>query len=84
MRFTVVWRTLAQQQLAQCWITSPDRNAVTAAAASIDAALQRDPLNIGESRSGAERIAFFDPLWVQFEVSEPDRLVTVIDIWSAS
>jgi hypothetical protein len=60
----------------------PNRNAVTAAAAAIDAALQRDPLNVGESRSGSMRIAYFDPLWVQFEFSEPDRFVTVIDIWS--
>jgi hypothetical protein len=82
MRFTVVWRSLAQQQLAQEWIASPDRNAITAAAAAIDSALQRDPLNVGESRSNAERLAFFPPLWVLFEVSVPDRLVTVLDIWS--
>jgi hypothetical protein len=82
MKFTVAWRTLPQRQLAQRWLIGPDRNAITAAAAGIDAALQRDPLNVGESRSGIERIAFFDPLWVQFEVSEPDRLVTVVAIWS--
>jgi hypothetical protein len=83
MIFTVVWRSLAQGHLAHLWLTSPDRNAITAASAAIDAALKRDPLNVGESRSGAERLALFPPLWVQFSVSEPDRTVTVLDVWRA-
>jgi hypothetical protein len=83
MIFTVVWRSLAQNQLAQLWLNGPDRNAITAAAAAIDAALKRDPLSVGESRSGGERLAFFDPLWVQFAVSQSDRMVTVLDIWHA-
>jgi hypothetical protein len=75
MTFTVVWRPSAQQLLAQIWLSGPDRNAITAASAAIDFALKRDPLNVGESRGGVERLALFRPLWVHFSVSEPDRTV---------
>jgi hypothetical protein len=79
----VLWHPSSQQQLAQIWVTGPDRNAITIAAAAIDSALKRDPLNVGDPRSGAERVAFFPPLWVHFSVSEPDRMVTVLDVWRA-
>jgi hypothetical protein len=35
---------------------------------------------VGESRGGAERIAFEPPLRILFRVSEPDRRVEVLDV----
>jgi hypothetical protein len=47
IRFTVVWSEPANDRLAILWMNAPDRNAVTAAANTIDAALASDPLRNG-------------------------------------
>jgi hypothetical protein len=81
MKYTVVWKPAAEQQLAQLWISAPDRAEVTAAANAIDAVLSQDPLAQGEARSDGERIFFVEPLAVLFRVADPDRLVTVLAVW---
>ena len=81
MRYTVVWMPRAEQRLAQLWLDASDRPALTRSADTLDAALARDPLNLGESRLGPVRVAFEGVLGILFEVSEPDRLVSVLDIW---
>jgi len=78
--YTVVWKPSAQRKLAQLWTTGPDRQAITDAANRIDALLKRDPLALGESRSGGVRVYFEPPLIVEFRVSEPDRLVEVLRV----
>jgi hypothetical protein len=67
--------------LAQLWLDASDRRAGADAADTLDAALTVDPLNLGESRLGPVRVAFEGVLGILFEVSEPDRLVTVLDVW---
>jgi hypothetical protein len=77
MNYTVLWRPLAEQQLAQLWMSAADRNEVALAANAIDALLRRDPQSRGESRSGSTRILFVPPLTALFVVNEPDRIVYV-------
>jgi hypothetical protein len=80
MRFTVTWKPLAQGDLASLWTDADpgDRQAITEAASVIDTELAVDPDSLGESRPGGRRILFVPPLVVIFEVSEPDRMVSVL------
>jgi hypothetical protein len=80
MRYTVVYKPSAEQELAQSWMAAPDRQAVTEAANRVDALLATDPLGCGESRSGATRVLFEPPLMVFYEVREEDRLVEVLKV----
>lgn len=80
MNFTVIWVVHAQDQLAEIWMAATDRNAVTAASYRLDQQLADDPLNLGESRGGIERIAFEPPLRILFRVLEPDRRVEVHEV----
>ena len=78
MNYRVDWEPLAEQELAAIWNAAPDRNAVTAAASSLDRLLAHDPLRLGESRtSSVHRIAYHDILGVEYEVVEDDKLVIV-------
>lgn len=77
MNYTVVWLPSAEQALADLWTRGPDRDAVTAAANTVDSVLRRDPLRVGESRLGGHRILFMPPLMILYEVQELDRVVTV-------
>ena len=43
--------------------------------------LQREGPAAGESREGEFRVLFEIPLAVKFSVEEPDRAVTVTDVW---
>jgi hypothetical protein len=42
-RYTVVWLERSQDQLAQIWVNSSDRQAITEAANNIDSELANDP-----------------------------------------
>jgi hypothetical protein len=81
MKFTVVWRPIALNRLAELWTKSADRGAVARASDAIDALLADDPHSQGESRSGAIRILIVIPLGVLFKISDPDCLVTVLKVW---
>jgi hypothetical protein len=81
MNFTVEWTDPTQQDLAALWVAGPDRNAITAAANAIDAALARDPLAQGESRRGSTRVMFHAPLGVYYNVNQTTRTVTVWAVW---
>jgi plasmid stabilization system protein ParE len=81
MRYQVDWLPTAEQALADIWNHASDQAAVTAAADAIDAALERNPLTLGESRSGKARIVFAPPLAVVYEVDAANRQVTVFGVW---
>jgi len=68
MKWTVLWLRSVEEDLATLWTNAPDRGEIAAAADAIDAALQRDPEALGESRGGVTRIAFHKPLAVLFDV----------------
>ena len=85
MSYEVVWGPRAEGMLATAWLDASDRNAVTYAAAGLDAQLADDPLRLGESRkSSVHRVAYFTPLGVEFEVVEDDKRVIVQGVFTIS
>lgn len=81
MKYTVVWKPEAEEELARMWNEAQDRRELTAAANAIDRLLRTSPQDQGESRSGATRIMFVHPLGVIYDVEEQDRLVSVLSVW---
>jgi hypothetical protein len=81
MKYTVVYRPSAENQLAELWTSGLDRQAIARAADEIDARLGTNPHLEGESRSETTRILFVEPLAVLYEVSEADRMVYVLKAW---
>ena len=80
MKFTVTYRPVAESKLAAMWMNDPNRTLIAQAADAIDALLEKDPLAVGESRSGNERIIFYEPLAVLYEVDEDAHEVHVLSI----
>lgn len=75
--FTVVWWEYAQSRLAELWILSADKQAITHAAAEIDRRLATDPESCIESNhEGLSRMTV-DPLTVQFTIDDDNRTVIV-------
>jgi hypothetical protein len=74
MKYTVLWRPLAEEQLAELWMNARDREEVAQAADRIDAKLKSDPMADSESRTGNRRIMFVEPLVAFYDVREDDRL----------
>ncbi len=81
MKYTVVWKPDAENDLASLWNGSSEREAIASAADQIDARLSRDPQHQGESRHGSIRILIVPPLAVYFKVSPQDLLVQVASVW---
>ncbi len=81
MRYTVLWRPSAEQDLAEIWMKAADRQAVASAADRIDRLLAQDPVSQGESRSGDIRVLLVEPLGVYFDVEADDRRVWVFAVW---
>lgn len=79
-RFTVVWWKKAHDELAELWLASTDKPAISAAADAIDRELRE------RARMWIERFAeepYFirvAPLRAYFRVSEMDRLVEVFKV----
>ena len=78
-RYTVVWHQEALDELARLWIEAPDRRAVTFAASAIDRHLVVDASEKGAAVPDNLRQLTIPPLRVLFAVSEPDRIVRVLD-----
>ncbi len=76
-RFTVVWVKSAEDDLAELWIASNDRNVVAAATLEIDRQLTTQPRLKGEAVSEGLRALNVPPLRVLFSVTDDDRLVEV-------
>jgi hypothetical protein len=81
MKWTVVWLPDAEAQLANLWLNALDRRQLARACNEIDRILKLDPLNAGEGRDGVNRMVIYQPLVVSCDVSEPDRMVTVLAVW---
>jgi hypothetical protein len=78
--YTVVWKPLAMAKLAELWIAAADRAAFTQAANRIESLLRTNPLEVGESRTDANRVLYELPLAVAYRVSEEDLMVTVVGV----
>ena len=81
--FTVTWTQSASDQLADIWLKadSPLRNEITSYVQLLDHHLRANADRLGESREQRVRILTDTPLGIEFQVSEPDRLVTVVRAW---
>ena len=82
MRYTVLWKPRADDELASIWLAAEDRDAVTQAAAEIESTLREEATLKGESRSGNKRILLLPPLGVEFSVIEEDRVAYISAVWS--
>ncbi len=82
--FTVTWTQSASDQLADIWLkaVSPIRDEITKYVQNLDRHLQANADRLGESREASVRILTDTPLGIEFQISEPDRLVTVVRVWS--
>jgi hypothetical protein len=80
MRFTVTWHPSAESELADVWMGSSDRAAISQAANLIDRALASDPLQQGEEFYG-DRLLVAPPLAVTFTVGVADRTVKILQVW---
>ena len=81
--FRVEWIQSALDELAFVWMLadSSTRQAINAASTRIDPALEIDPLNVGESRGGDDRVMFEPPLGVMFQVDLTNNIVWVVSVW---
>ncbi len=81
--FTVKWTQSASDQLADAWMKadSPTRDEITEYMEKLDRHLRANADRIGESREPGVRILTNTPLGIEFQVSVPDRLVTVVRAW---
>jgi plasmid stabilization system protein ParE len=80
MKYTVVWKQKAEDQLVDIWMASNDRENVSAATLEVDRVLKSDPELQGESRDGFRRVTFIPPLVVAFRIDENDRTVTILSV----
>jgi len=81
VKWTVLWGSGAENDLAQIWVNASHRQSVTDAANEVDRLLAIDPLDTGESREEGRRILLVPPLGVTFNVLPDDRIVRVLDVW---
>ena len=81
--FRVEWIQSAQDDLMLLWMLadSSTRQAIATASMRIDPTLSPDPLNVGESRGGDDRVMFEPPLGVMFQVDVPNNIVWVVSVW---
>ena len=79
-RYTVVWHQEARDELARLWMEARDRNVVSLAADAIDGHLAIDAVGKGTAVPDDLRQLTIPPLRVLFAVSEPDRMVRVLEV----
>jgi plasmid stabilization system protein ParE len=81
MKYTVVWAPDALLELATAWNDADNRGEVAAVSDEIDRQLAVGPRLVGESRGVNFRVLFADPLAVDYQVVEDDRMVIVLAVW---
>lgn len=82
MKYTVVWDSSAIDELATMWAEAPSfvRGQITRAVDDIEAALQRRPEDLGESRRENVRLVIALPIAIVYELFPDDRQVRVLAI----
>jgi hypothetical protein len=80
MTYTVVWVRSAEADLARYWTQARDRRTFTDAADQIDRILRTHGPSVGSVVEGERRRLTIRPLTVDFNVSEADLKVTVVDV----
>lgn len=79
MRYTVVWRETALQQLARAWMAAADREAINRTVDDVDAELLNDPDQKGDDYYGDQYVVR-PLLWALYRVSPDDRTVHVLQV----
>jgi len=72
----------AEKRLADLWGEAKDRQAFTNVVDEIEARLKTRPLSEGESREAPFRVTYQAGVGLLFAVSEGNRLVSVVRIWT--
>jgi hypothetical protein len=78
MMYQVRWKLTAILNLNALTANAADPSSVRQAADFFDYALRRDPLNMGESRSGKARLWYWDVIGIYFIVDDEAMLVEVL------
>ena len=81
MKYLVIWDSPAERDLTQMWLGSRMRHAIKDAADRMDAALQRNPHDCGESRDAGRRMMLEPPVGILFTVDEDQRRGSVLSVW---
>ena len=79
MRYTVIWRRTAENQLATIWLQASDPQSVQQASDRIDQLLRVSSLARGNDRPGLNELTVW-PIRVLFKVSPDDRTVIVLRV----
>lgn len=81
MNWHVTWHDTAFDQMALIVRNHPDhKDELAASLREMTAELRTGPGAAGESRGDGLRIAFYDPLVVDFQVAPADRRVLVLNV----
>lgn len=80
IRYTVTWHQMAQDRLAELWLSATDRALIANAADAIDQELSKDAATKGTEISPGIFELTLLPLRVLYEVSDPDRQVKVAGV----
>jgi hypothetical protein len=84
MSYAAEWLPSAESELANLGNDAGERAAVTAAANRLDGQWQISPVSLGESRGGANRIAFETPLAMLFDIDEARLQRLAMGTWLAN
>jgi hypothetical protein len=76
------WLQSAVNELTDGWLEADaeQRSAISAALREIELHLERDPLDMGESRANNRRVGFAPPLSVFFSIDERMKIVTILHV----
>jgi hypothetical protein len=83
VNYTVFWPDAAQDQLADQYLAArfDGREAEFSQSVSeIEVKLARDPLTVGESRTGNQRLLMERPVMVFYEIDAATRVVTIAGV----
>lgn len=80
--FAVLWRTSALDSLADVYVgaDAAERERIAAGVTELNRSLAINPLDVGESRAGHDRVAFPPLLNVLFRVEESTATVRVVGV----
>jgi hypothetical protein len=83
MKYTVIWRQSALDDLAEMWLAAEDRESIRAASDKIDALLRFNPSTVGRPWIRGRRFLVVNKVGITFRISEMDRIVSVLTVWLA-
>ena len=76
------WPRSVLDELADIYVsaTGPERDRMASGIEAFNGRLARDPFDVGESRSGGNRLAFIPLLMVWFNVNKTTRRIVVTGV----